>query len=421
VIWTIIKKEIQENLYSYKFTVVTLLIMVAIFASLFIMYRDYQLRVENYEILRPTSKEPIAITPPTPLSIFVKGLDETIGRSYRMFFGGQIQVGSKQQSVNTLFRLFTNPDLLYIIKVILSLCALLFAFDMISKEKETRTLSLSLSNGIKRTSYIIGKWIGGFTTFIMPFAAVLLLGTIILLFSSHLHFNIEQWAKLGMFLLSSVVYLAFFFSLGLLISCITYTSASSLVISLFLWAMTVFVVPNLGNTLARQFVKIPSVQQLEMKREHIWVKEVFEITQAMKRGDRTQSFDKTLGTINSENEKLINDYRTRFNRLVSLSKNITRFSPSAAFTYLATDITGTGVKEEHKMKEAVLNYKDMVWDKPVDSGGNILGDFPAFTFRRSSIKEVLADEGLFNFAILILFNVLSFASTYVAFLKYDVR
>ena len=421
MILTVAKKEIQENVYSFKFTAITLLILVSVLASIFIMHRDYQLRMENYEILRPSSKEPIAIIPPTPLSIFVKGLDETIGRSYRMFFGGQIQVGSKQQSVNNLFRLFTNPDLLYIVKVIISLCAMLFAFNIISGEKETHTLSLSLSNGLSRTSLITGKWIGGFTSFIVPFIAVVLLGTIIIMLSPQVQFNSEDWAKLGMYLLSSVIYLAFFFSLGLFISCITYSPASSLVISLFLWALIVFVVPNLGNTLARQLVKLPSIQQLEMKREHIWIKEVFEITQAMRQGDSSRSFDSALSTINSENDKLMADYRARFNGLVSLSKNITRFSPSAAFTYLATDLAGTGVEEEHRMKEAVLNYKNMVWNKPIDSGGNILGDFPAFTFRRSAIKEVLAAGGLTNCAILILFNLLSFSAAYVAFLRYDVR
>ena len=73
------------------------------------------------------------------------------------------------------------------------------------------------------------------------------------------------------------------------------------------------------------------------------------------------------------------------------------------------------------MKEAVLNYKDMVWNKPTDSGGNILGDFPVFTFKRSSLKEVLATGGLTNCAILILYTLLSFAAAYVAFLRYDVR
>jgi len=426
MVWTITKKEILENLLSFKFAIITIFSIVLILTSIFIMYRDYQLRLENYEILQPESNQPIAIIPPTPLSIFVKGLDESMGRSYEIRFGGQVRVGSKQQRVNNLFRLFTAPDLLYIVKVIIALCAMLFAFNIISGEKEAGTLRLSLSNNVGRPIIVIGKWIGGFTSLIIPFFIAVLLGVILVTISPQVQMNEENWVKLGMFLLSSLLYLAVFFSLGLFISCITHQPSSSLVISLFMWALIVFVIPNLGNILARQFVTIPSVQQLEVKREHIWIKEVFDLEHNIKPSNRTiskqrEALNKVLSNINSENDRLIADYRTRFDRLVTLSKNISRFSPSAAFTYLATDIAGTGILEERKLKQAVLRYKDLVYGKPTDSGGNLLGDFPAFSFQRSSVKEVLNAEGFINLTILIMFNVLIFATAYVAFLRYDVR
>ena len=37
----------------------------------------------------------------------------------------------------------------------------------------------------------------------------------------------------------------------------------------------------------------------------------------------------------------------RFDRLVTLSQNITRVSPTAAFTFLATDLMGTGILIPH--------------------------------------------------------------------------
>jgi ABC-type transport system involved in multi-copper enzyme maturation permease subunit len=404
----IITKEILNNLFSYKFSIIIILSTILILVSIFVMYRDYCLALENYGILQPKSNEAIAIIPPTPLSIFAKGLDENLCRSYEIGFGGQIRVGSKQESVNNLFRLFTTPDLLYVVKVILALCAMLFAFDMISGEREVGTLRQSLSNSVKRPILIIAKWIGGFTSFIVPFFIAVLLGTILVTMSPLVQMDGENWAKLGMFLFSSVLYLAVFFSLGLLISCLTHHSSSSLVISLFLWAMLVFLVPNLGSILARQFVKIPTVQQLEIKRSQIWIKEVFE------RINREKNAREVVGSINSDNDKLIADYRNRFDRLVSVSQNITRFSPAAAFTYLAADLMGTGISEERRLKKAVLLYKDLVWNKQQD-------DLPTFNFHRSSIKEVFGFGGLANLMILILFNMLFFVSAYVAFLRYDVR
>lgn len=399
---SIIRKETLSNLLSYKFSIITILSTILILVSIFVMYRDYCLALENYEILRMKSDESIAVIPPTPLGIFAKGLDENLCRSYGGS-SGRIEVSSKQQSVNNLFKLFTTPDLLYIIKVILSLCAMLFAFDMVSGEKETGTLRQSLSCSLKRPVLIIGKWIGGFISFILPFFIAVLLGTIFVTLSPMVDMNPENWLKLGLFLLSSVIYLAVFFSLGLLISCLTHRSSTSLVISLFVWAIFVFIIPNLGHILARQLVRIPTVQQLELKLQQSSIKRKFE----RHRVDDSQH-RRIDNRIRAENEKFLEDYRNRFNRLVKVSQNITRFSPAATFTFLATDIMGTGMAEERRLKRAVLQYLKDRDDKMLD-------------YQRSSIKEVLDQGGLSNCLILILFNILFFTGAHVAFLRYDVR
>jgi len=346
-----------------------------------------------------------------------------MGRSYEVKFGGQIMVGSKQQSVNKIFRLFTTPDLLYVIKVVMALCAMLFAFSAVSGEKEAGTLGLVLSNRLGRAILLTGKWIGGFASLVVPFLVAVLLGVILVTVSPMVQMSGEDWLRLGLFLLGTLFYLAVFFSLGLFISSISHRSASSLVISLFLWAILIFVIPNLGNILARQLVEIPSVHRLEVRRQQIWIKEVFEMTNMglRSREDFQEAIKKVTSTINSENDRLIADYRGRFNRLVTATKDITRFSPTAAFTFLSTDLAGTGLLEERRLKQAVLQYKNLIWDKPVDSAGNIQGDFPAFSYQRTSVREVLNAEGLSNLAVLILFNVVAFSAAYVAFLRYDVR
>ncbi|MHA2315603.1 MAG: ABC transporter permease [Candidatus Hermodarchaeia archaeon] len=377
------------------------------------MYRDYCLAIENYEILRPKSNEAIAIIPPTPLSIFAKGLDENLCRSYERGFGGGVDVSSNRQSVNNLFKLFTTPDLLYVVKIILALCAILFAFDVVSGEKEVGTLRQSLSCSLKRPILIIGKWVGGFISFILPFFIAVLLGTIFVTLSPMVDMNARNWAQMGLFLLSSVIYLAVFFSLGLLISCLTHRSSTSLVISLSVWTILVFLIPNLGSILARQLVQIPTVQQLELEREHIQIRRELEVNRPQTTMDERMKAHKRF---NSENKMLGEDYRNRFNRLVKVSQNITRFSPAAAFTFLATDITGTGMLEERKLKRAVLEYVDIIVDWDGEKGNR-----PAFSYRRSSVKEILGRDGLGNCLILILFNILFFTGAYVAFLRYDVR
>jgi ABC-type transport system involved in multi-copper enzyme maturation permease subunit len=375
------------------------------------MYRDYCLAMENYEILRSKSENPPVVIPPTPLSIFAKGLEENLCRAYEMGFAGKIDISRTQKSVNKLFKLFTTPDLLYVIKVILSLCAMLFAFDLVCGEKETATLRQSLSNNLKRPTLIMGKWIGGFSSFILPFFIAVLIGVIFVTLSPMVDMNTNNFLKLGLFLLSSTIYLAVFFSLGLFISCLTHRSSTSLVISLFVWAMLVFLVPNLGNILARQLVRIPTVQQLELKRKHIQLRRIVEVKKLQTWPEQKKVLERAI----SEREMLAEDYRNRFNRLVTISRNITCISPAAAFTFLNTDIMGTGMLEERRLKRAYLQHNEVLsgWDKESAR--------PTFSYQRSSIKEALGLGGLSNCLIIILFNILFFTGAYVAFLRYDVR
>lgn len=411
----IIKKEILENITSYKFTVVVLLSTILILTSIVIMGRDYQLRMENYEILKPESDDPTALAKPTPLSLFAKGVDENLCRSYQISFGGQIRVGSKQQSVNNLFRLFTAPDLLYIIKVIMALCALLFAFDRISGEKENGTLKLALANAIKRPHLIFGKWIGGFASLIIPFMLAVLISTAFVILWPNIGLSGSDWIRLILFLLSGIIYMAIFFSLGFFISTMAHRAASALIVSLFAWTLLVFILPNLGNIMARQLKPIPSVQQLEMRRNHIWIKAVFDRNQGRTHGTDYRDI------ISRENDMLMADYRSQFEGLVDLSQNITRLSPAAAFTFLATDIMGTGLQEERRLKQAVLQYKHQTQSRDSDSDGNLIGDFPVFQYQRRTLADALSPGFFSNLLILILFNVIFFSAAYVAFLRYDIR
>ena len=405
---SIIKREILSNLLSYRFSIMTVLSTTLTLASIFLMYRDYGLARENYEVL--ASEDAAAVIPPTPLSIFAKGLEENLCRAYALSLGERISASSKQQSVNDLFKLFTVPDLLYIIKVILSLCAMLFAFDMVSGEKEAGTLRQSLSGSLGRPILIVGKWIGGFTSFILPFFLAALLGAIFVSLQPKVAMGPQDWARLGLFLLSSVIYLAVFFSLGLLISCLTHESSSSLVVSLFAWTLLVFLVPNLGNILARQLVEVPTVQQLELTRRHIALSALMEVNRLPDWPERKTRLEQAR----SEQDQLTEDYRNRFARLVTLSQNITRVSPTAAFTFLATDLAGTGIAEERRLKQAVVQY--------LSGGGDEQErDHPKFSYQRTSCRAALGRGGLSNFLILVLFDLLFIAATYVAFLRYDVR
>jgi ABC-type transport system involved in multi-copper enzyme maturation permease subunit len=408
--WTIAKKEIVENLLSYKFFVVILLSSVLIFTSLFVCGRDFKGRTADYQLIKPEKGDPIALLPPNPLSVFAMGLEDSITRSYELNFNG-IETRSGRSSANSVFAFFPMPDFVYIIKVVLSLVALLFGFDVISREREAGTLKLALSNPLSRGSLLAGKWIGNLLSLVVPFLLVTGLGVAVLSFDPSFRLTSSGIGRLALLLGLSLAYIALFLTLGMFISTVTRRSSSSLVVLLLIWAMMVFVLPNLGTLVARQIVELPSVRALQEKREQIWTREI--LLTYSDRGNRGAH----LQRLNQEIDALEEDYRNKFDRLVRLAKSVNRISPAAAFVYAATEIAGTGAGEESRLKREVVRYKNQIL-----SSGTLEGKkAAAFAYSYRSVGNVLAEGGLFDLSWLLVFNIVFFAAAYAAVVRYDVR
>ena len=416
MIGTVARKEIVANLLSYKFFVVLLLMVLLVATSLFIMHRDFSGRMADYQLIRPEPGAPIAVVPPNPLSIFAKGLDDAMTRSFEIGVTG-VDVRAGQSSGNIVYAFFPAPDFLYVVRVILSLVALLFGFDQISREREQGTLKLLLGGPVSRAQVLAGKWLGNFLSLSVPFLLVTLLGTSVLLFDRDVRFSAGDLGRLALILALALLYLAFFLSLGLLVSALTRRAATSVIVLLFAWALLVFVLPNLGTLVARQFVSVPSVRALSEKRERTWTREV--LLGLGERGNWAEHYR----TISRENDRMEEDYRLRFERLVRLSRNINRLSPAASLLDAATEIAGTGIGDESRLKAEVVRYKNAIIDPIIadQAAGRREARYAAFTYRRRSLAEVFAAGALFDAAWLAVFNILAFALAYAGFVRYDVR
>jgi len=405
---TVIKKELLEHLRSFRFLVITAVSLLLVFTSILVMYRDYESRMEKYADLLPSMKQNQTMLRPASMSILIRGMDEalcqqvTIDESF-------VSASGTEQAYNLLFKLFTTPDLFYVVKVILSLCAMLFAFNLVSGEKEARTLALAVSNNVSRSKLLIGKWISGLACLILSLVIAVLITAIIFNMSPNIQMDAQNWLKLAMVLVSSVLYLAFFFTLGLLVSCINARSSSALVISLFLWVLLVFIIPGLGGLAASRLANTQSAQTLRIR-------------QHMARVERLQQGieeDGGYGRVTDfpEIDKQLADSRARFERQLTLSKAITRISPTAVYTQLASDFAGTGVLERQQYKKTILNHQ-LVYKQ---SGGEDGGKPVVFTYKRMPVAEILASGGLVNLLVILLQNLVVFAAAYVLFLRYDVR
>jgi ABC-type transport system involved in multi-copper enzyme maturation permease subunit len=415
MIGTIVKKEIASNLLSYKFFVVILLASVLIFTSLFVMARDYKARLADYQINKPAVGDATAVLPPNPLSILAKGLDESMARSIGVNVTG-FDVQSGQKSGNIVYAFFPAPDFVYVVKLVMSLVALLFGFDQISREKENGTLKMMLANSVSRASLLAGKWIGNYLSLAVPFTLVTLLGIALIGLDPAIRMSAGHLGRLALLIALSLVYIALFLSLGLLVSALTQRSASSLVVLLFLWAGLVFILPNLGTLLARQIVKVPSTKALSEKRQQIWTREILMVYTENGKWNG-QSWNERKLAMNREFDRLEEDYRRQADRLVRLSKTINRISPAAGFIYAATDIAGTGIGEDNRLKQDIIRYKNQILADLIREKR----PYPAFTYQYRPVEQVLAEGGLIDVAWLLAAVILVFAAGASALKRYDVR
>jgi ABC-type transport system involved in multi-copper enzyme maturation permease subunit len=419
MVGTIARKEVAANLLSYKFFVVILLTSVLLLTSFFVLYQDFKAREADYELIRAKPGEPVAVVAPNPLSIFAKGLDEAMTRSFEVTVIG-INVRAGQASGNPIFAFFPAPDFVYVVKVILSLVALLFGFDQISRERESGVLRLLLSNPVSRASVLAGKWLGNFASLAVPFVLVALLGFALMNLDPGIRFGADGTFRFLLLLAAALVYIGLFLSLGMLVSSLTRRSASTLVILLLLWTLLVFILPNLGTLAAKQMVQVPSVKALTEQRRQIWSSEVLTMIGEQRavgfRGDAGIR-QKHIDAIDSRFDKLEADYRTKFNRLIRTAKTINRLSPAAGWVYAATDMAGTGIGEDERLKDQIIRYKDAVLQ------GMKRGDkeSPAFVYKYRSIGRVLADGALIDLSGLIIWAIVLFALSFIAFVRYDVR
>jgi len=414
----ILKKEILENIRSYRFTILTALLGTLMFISILVSYGDYQLRLENYNVLKPQQPAPEKIIiPPTPLSIFVKGLDTNLGRLLELSALG-IEVQMSQQSVNRLFTLFTVPDMLFVIKVMLSLMALLFAFDAISAEKEQGTLKLLLSGGAGRFALLLGKLVGRFMLVFAPFAILFLIAVTVVSVLPDVQTDGQYWGKLAVILLVSGVYCLCFTALGLFISTLVHRSSTSVIVSLAAWTFFVFVIPNLGISIARDLASVPPGERVEMQGRLAAVQAIYERIQKEKSGRSEHIGVDMVNQIWAVHREVFESYRPRIDALMRLTRSIVRTSPAGALTFLLTDVAGTGFLEDMRLKDAVmlhvrLNYGKYMQMEPGEPG--------SFTYARSGIGDAFALSALIDSLVIVAFAFLCIGLAVARFAVYDPR
>ena len=263
VLGILVKRELFDNLTSSRYILTSVLCLTLCIMSIVLMSEDYAHRQKRFYLSHNVSgmhnnlsHRQIIAKPPQPLSTMARGIDEVLGRTLHIAAWQPEEepvahVFNYYGEEHHLFDLFTIPDFVYIISIVLSALTIFLSFDVICGEKETHTLSLVLSHSIPRSMLLFAKWIGGYTSLLVSLVPALVLMLLFLTASAHVPLEAEHWIRLLAIIGFSFIYLSVFFTLGLLISTLSHRSSTALILVLFIWVIWVLGIPRAGVLTAK--------------------------------------------------------------------------------------------------------------------------------------------------------------------------
>ena len=277
MIATLVRKDFLTNLVSPRFAIGFVLCLVLIPFSILINISGFQDRTAQYRLDRDAAEKaatevrvysalrPEVVLPPEPLSVFGKGLTDQVGNRVKVWLGDKplLAAGKTAAGDNPFLASFFSVDFVDIAAIVFSLLALIFSYDAFTREKEDGTLKLQMANSLSRSTALAGKLLGIFATLLPILVFSFALSAVIVLLARDVVFSALEWGRIALLFALSLVYLAVFVFIGVLVSARSKSSVTSLVVCLFLWVLLVFIVPVVAANFAESFTGIASRDNLD--------------------------------------------------------------------------------------------------------------------------------------------------------------
>jgi ABC-type transport system involved in multi-copper enzyme maturation permease subunit len=467
---TLIEKEIRDLLGSTKFVVTFGVCVLLILLSFFMGATSYKTSRAQFEAAQTANLRQMEgltdwlavedyriFLPPQPLASLVSGISNDIGRSVEVTGRGELQAYGSRFNEEPLFAVFRFLDLEFIFLVVLSLMAILLGYDAISGEKETGTLRLTFANAISRSVYLLGKLLGLFIALCCALLLALGIGAL-LLPAMGVPLSGAEWLRLGLIVLTGLLYFGVFLTLSVFVSALTQRSSSSFMLLLTVWIVAVLIVPRASILLAGRAVEVPSVDQIAARKatfsSQLWKEfrasmSSFTSQSATDMDQTMKEFNRFLDSLNQDRDnrmdalasRLNEDRENRRRRQAEIAFALARTSPSTSLVLAATRLAGSSPELEGRYAEAAAAYQQsyagFMFDKTgMNVGGGMVvrmttddgetpqpidpTEIPVFTFQleppAAAVAAALPDIGLLALA-----NLLFFTGAFVAFRRYDVR
>jgi ABC-type transport system involved in multi-copper enzyme maturation permease subunit len=278
MIFLIAKKDFLLNLISARFVIGFLLCLVIIPFTVIISVDNYLSQVQVYKVeqewaekefkeIRVWSKlRPTVVKAPEALSIFSSGISGNLGIKTKIYLGGYPLFPSGQTMTrdNPLLNGFFSIDFSRVIAILISLIALVFSYDAVTREREDGTMKQCFTGKVSRITFLFGKMTGLLLTLLPILLFCYLLACLIVLLNPEIAITASDWRGIMLLFLTSIIYMFVFILMGMLISSLVSRSSAAIILSLLCWIWFLFLMPNIATYLSQSVVKTPLYDNVQV-------------------------------------------------------------------------------------------------------------------------------------------------------------
>ena len=463
-------KELKEIIQSSRFTISFAVCSALIILAFFMGAQNFLASQAQYEATVQENRNQIAantewmmvqhtiMLPPQPLMALVNGISNDIGRNILMSGRGELQPDNTRFNDEPIFAIFRFMDLEFIFGIVLSLFAIIFAYDAINAEKVSGTLKLCFANSVPRASFIAGKLAGSFLGLGIALLIPILLGCALLPLLG-IELSTDEWIRLSLIVFAGLAYFGLFLALAIGISAITDRPSNSFLIGLVVWIFAVLIVPRASVLISGRMVDVPNIDDITAQKSRYQIQLFeedrpemanFKVPEGTEPQDAMTEFSAFMRRLSSERQEKIDVFSSRLNedfnnkrkRQEEVALALSRISPTSVFTLASTELAGTSLSLQNRFMESASEYQKLysnfMTEKTGQNGGGgfrmiviTVGDeeepetldpneMPQFEFSETT-AGIATSNSLLDLGLLVLFNLLFFGGAFAAFLRYDLR
>jgi len=195
----------------------------------------------------------VAAFEPQPLALISTGQSDLFTHVVKpRLYGEALTLGFSELS-NPVQLLFGNFDLAFVCIYILPLLVLAFSYNVLSSEKESGALRLTLAQPIQLTTWLLNKLLLRFFVLVI----ILTLSFLVALMATGIPVT-DQLINISKILAALFAYVLFWFGLSFLVNLRGRSSGSNAVVLVSCWVLIVLLIPAMIGQLANNLYPIPS-------------------------------------------------------------------------------------------------------------------------------------------------------------------